>query len=434
MTKLNWNTPPKKNELPSGWKRRRLRFDGQINPKKSSLRVPFDTIVSFVPMEAIGEHGTLDLSDTRELGDVYDGYTYFADGDVCLAKITPCFENGKGALAEGLKNGIGFGTTELHVIRTNSSVDQRFMYYISVADDFRKIGESEMYGAGGQKRISECFIKDWMPPLPPLETQQRIAQFLDEKTANIDALIEKKRELLTRLAEKRQALITRAVTKGLNPDAPMKPSGIDWLGDIPAHWDVLPLKRVLSSSTYGISASLQPHGEFAILRMGNLENGEIDFNELRFLDDIDEDLLLEPRDVIFNRTNSLDLVGKTSVFCGFDDYPVSFASYLVRFRFYKNYVPEYANYIMGTKELLDLARTLALRSIGQANLNPSRYAMISFPVPSVHEQTIIVSLLDNYNKKFSEANDKIAKSINILEEYRSCIVTSAVTGLIKELT
>ena len=78
--------------------------------------------------------------------------------------------------------------------------------------------------------------------VPPLETQQRIARFLDEKTAQIDGLIEKKRALLDRLAEKRQALITRAVTKGLNPDAPMKPSGIDWLGDIPAHWEVLRLK------------------------------------------------------------------------------------------------------------------------------------------------------------------------------------------------
>ena len=77
--------------------------------------------------------------------------------------------------------------------------------------------------------------------LPPLDTQRRIVRFLNEKTARIDGLIEKKRELLDRLPEKRQAIITRAVTKGLNAQAPMKPSGIDWLGDIPAHWEV---KRV----------------------------------------------------------------------------------------------------------------------------------------------------------------------------------------------
>ena len=89
-------------------------------------------------------------------------------------------------------------------------------------------------------------------PLPPLDTQRRIARFLDEKTARIDGLIEKKRALLERLAEKRQALITRTVTKGLNPDAPMKPTGIDWLGDIPAHWEVLRLKFIASEPlSYG---------------------------------------------------------------------------------------------------------------------------------------------------------------------------------------
>ena len=84
--------------------------------------------------------------------------------------------------------------------------------------------------------LNQDGTKSLQMPVPPLDTQRRIARFLDEKTARIDGLIEKKRALLDRLAEKRQALITRAVTKGLNPNAPMKPSGIDWLGDIPAHW------------------------------------------------------------------------------------------------------------------------------------------------------------------------------------------------------
>ena len=188
--------------LPEDWLRRRLRFDAQLNPKKSLLDMAPDELVSFVPMDAVGEYGGMSLDEVRELEDVYESYTYFANGDLCVAKITPCFENGKGALAEGLTNGVGFGTTELHVIRPKESLDRRFLFYVTMADDFRKLGESEMYGAGGQKRINEGFIKDWMPPLPPLNTQQRIAQFLDEKTAQIDELIEKKRALLDRLAEK----------------------------------------------------------------------------------------------------------------------------------------------------------------------------------------------------------------------------------------
>ena len=251
-------------DLPEGWTRRRLRFDVRLNPKKSSLDMEPDELVSFIPMVAVGEYGGLDLDGVRELEDAYDGYTYFAEGDLCIAKITPCFENGKGALAEGLTNGVGFGTTELHVVRPGPKIDRRFLFYVSIADDFRKLGESEMYGAAGQKRIDESFIKDWVAPLPPLETQRRIARFLDEKTARIDGLIEKKRELLDRLAEKRLALITRAVTKGLNAQTPMKPSGIDWLGDIPVHWEVKRLRFLLNGGTlnglYKTKEEFDPEG------------------------------------------------------------------------------------------------------------------------------------------------------------------------------
>ena len=268
---------------------------------------------------------------------------------------------------------------------------------------------------------------------PPLDTQRRIARFLDEKTTRIDGLIEKKRTLLDRLAEKRQALITRAVTKGLNAQTPKKPSGIDWLGDIPAHWEVLPLKRVLASSTYGISASLEPSGEIAVLRMGNLVDGEIDFGDVRFLDEIDEDLLLDPNDVVFNRTNSLDLVGKASIFRGSPSFPVSLASYLVRFRFTERYNPEYANYVMGTQELMALGRTLALPSIGQANLNPSRYALIKFPIPPKEEQSEIVAHLVDNSNEINQIEVQVSQSIGSLVEYRSALITVAVTGQLAEL-
>ena len=124
-------------DLPEGWTSRRLRFDVSLNPKKSALDMKPDEVVSFVSMDAVGEYGGMRLDENRELADVYEGYTYFADGDLCIAKITPCFENGKGALAEGLTNGVGFGTTELHVVRPGPSIDCRFLFYISIAHDFR---------------------------------------------------------------------------------------------------------------------------------------------------------------------------------------------------------------------------------------------------------------------------------------------------------
>jgi len=200
-------------EIPAHWEVKRLRFVSESNPVPSEVRgLPGDTEVSFVPMEAVGESGGLSLETTKQLADVKAGYTYFRDGDIVVAKITPCFENGKGALAAGLTSGIAFGTTELHVLRTNEGVDRRFMFYVTLSDAFRRLGEADMYGAGGQKRVSESFVRNFSPGLPSFPEQHAIAAFLDRETARIDALVAKVREAIERLKELRTALISAAVT------------------------------------------------------------------------------------------------------------------------------------------------------------------------------------------------------------------------------
>ncbi|WP_211413321.1 restriction endonuclease subunit S [Agrobacterium tumefaciens] len=350
----------------------------------------------------------------------------FQKDDVLFNKLRPYLAKVYHATFDGASSG------ELLCLRPSKAVEPRFLFYVLVSKGFIDTINSETFGSK-MPRADWEIVGHQPLPLPPLETQQRIARFLDEKTARIDGLIEKKRALLERLAEQRQALITRAVTKGLNPDVPMKPSGIDWLGDIPAHWEVLPLRRVLRSSTYGISASLEPAGDVAVLRMGNLTEGEIDFGDLRFLDDVDQNLMLEVGDVVFNRTNSLDLVGKAAIFRGGADFPVSLASYLVRFRFTERYLPEYSNFVMGTEGLLRLARTLALPSIGQANLNPSRYAQIEFPIPPVPEQAGIVSYLAEQTEKLRRVSERISQSLRQLTEYRAALITASVTGQVADL-
>jgi len=232
-------------QIPQGWRVKRLRFAATTNPSNGDMGgLSEDDEASFVPMEALHEYGGMTLEQTRVIGSVLQGYTHFRDGDIVVAKITPCFENGKGSIAVGLLNGIGFGTTELHVVRPSAEVDRHFLFYITISDAFRKLGAAEMYGAGGQKRVPDSFIKDFRLPLPPWPEQQTIAAFLDRETARIDSLVEKKRRLIDLLREKRTALISRAVTKGLNPAAPMKPSGIPWVGEMPAHWETRRVKYV----------------------------------------------------------------------------------------------------------------------------------------------------------------------------------------------
>ena len=189
-------------------------------------------------MEAIREYGGIDLGATKALSDVIEGYTYFRNGDVVVAKITPCFENGKGALATGLYGDIGFGTTEIHVLRPSFEFDARFLLYLTFSDHFRRTGTASMYGAGGQKRVPDDFIRDFRHPIPSRCEQHPISDFLDRETARIDALVARKERLIDLLQEKRIARITHAVTRGLVPDVPMMESGVAQLGDIPAHWEV----------------------------------------------------------------------------------------------------------------------------------------------------------------------------------------------------
>ncbi len=260
-------------DVPEHWELKRGRFVMCVNPPAPRLRVlkPEDE-VSFVPMDAVGVGGGLSLEQTRILSDVSSGYTEFQDGDVVVAKITPCFENGKAALASGLLNGAAYGTTELHVLRAGPTMDRSFLFYIAISDTFQKLGESEMYGAGGQKRVPPEFNKNFRTSLPPPTEQSSIVAFLDQQTGRIDKLIAKKRELIERLKEKRTALISRTVTRGLNPHVKLKPSGVEWLGDVPEHWEVRKFSREVAIAEGQVDPEKEPYASMLLIGPEHVES------------------------------------------------------------------------------------------------------------------------------------------------------------------
>ncbi|MGN5161324.1 restriction endonuclease subunit S [Aeromonas dhakensis] len=199
-------------DIPAHWAPKRMRFCMKTNPSKGEIKLNDDELVSFIPMEAVGEFGGLNLDAEKELGEIGGGYTYFADSDVVVAKITPCFENGKGAIARGLKNGIAFGTTELHVMRSDDTLLPDYLFHLTMSHPFRCIGESVMYGAGGQKRVPETFLKDFRIGLPPVNKQQDIIDYINKVNQKLDMQMSKAADVIDRLTEYRSALITNAVT------------------------------------------------------------------------------------------------------------------------------------------------------------------------------------------------------------------------------
>ncbi|MCB2407018.1 restriction endonuclease subunit S [Hymenobacter lucidus] len=219
-------------QVPAHWEVKRLKFGlAAINPVGSNLPLPEDAPVSFVPMTAVGEYGGLDLDMEKPLDEIGSGYTYFADNDVVVAKITPCFENGKGALAIGLTNGVAFGTTELHVLRPNAEMDSQFLFLLTISEPFRKLGEGEMIGAGGQKRVPEEFIKNLMAPFPPINEQREIAAAINQINERSDKMTDITNREIAKLREYRAALITAAVTGRIDVRAVVEPTPEPALAD-----------------------------------------------------------------------------------------------------------------------------------------------------------------------------------------------------------
>jgi len=153
----------------------------EFNPKKSEIQNLMNEIVSFVPMECVGVDGSFMTREDGLVQDYYKGYTYFRDGDVLLAKITPCFENGKVAIAENCTNGIGFGSTEFHVSRPIEGVsDSYWIKYLLKNNNVHNLATINMTGTAGQKRIQTHFFERLKVYLPPIELQNEFATFVKQ--------------------------------------------------------------------------------------------------------------------------------------------------------------------------------------------------------------------------------------------------------------
>jgi len=163
----------------------------EVNPKKNEVReLDLNMEVSFLPMSSVSEKGCVVDREERKLREVLNGFTYFREGDVLLAKITPCFENGKRALVKGLINGVGFGSTEFHVLRPGKDVCSEWIFYSITKDDFRNLAKSQMTGTAGQKRVPKRILEDYKIPVPGKTIQKRICQKIESRFSVIDKLEE----------------------------------------------------------------------------------------------------------------------------------------------------------------------------------------------------------------------------------------------------
>lgn len=208
---------PRLGEIPAHWEIKRIKTIAQINPSKSELRA-FDpgTKAAFLPMERVETDGRIFPVEHHSVSELLAGFTYFRRGDVILAKITPCFENGKGALVNELPTEIGFGSTEFIVLRAKAQIHPRFLYLLTIEPQFRRLGANAMTGSAGQKRVSPAFAGAYYVGLPPLPEQKAVIRYIGDATAKIAGVISDLGREVALLREFRARLIADVVTGKLD--------------------------------------------------------------------------------------------------------------------------------------------------------------------------------------------------------------------------
>lgn len=268
--------------------------------------------------------------------------------------------------------------------------------------------------------------------LPPSCEQTQIARFLDHETARIDALIDEQQRLIELLKEKRQAVISHAVTKGLDPTVPMKDSGVEWLGEVPAHWEVGSLRRLIKSVGNGTTADQVDEAEdtVAVSRIETISAGLINFEKVGHVgpQDVAKRFLLNVGDILFSHINSLSMIGNVAIYSG--GRPLLHGMNLLRIQPLPSISSEWLLYWLKSKNVRQEVESRAKPAINQASISTDSVRALPALIPPSFEQTQIARFLDYETARIDALIEEANSGVGLLQERRSALISAVVTGKI----
>lgn len=343
----------------------------QINPRAPKLAP--DVEVAFVGMSDLDPERALTRSNwIRPFQEVSKGYTVFADGDILVAKITPCFENNKIGKAQ-LQRKIGVGSTEFHVLRAGPNVNDSYLLHFLRQERIRRQGEIRMTGSAGQRRVPTAFLQSLPIPLPPLDQQRRIAAILD----HADALRTKRRQTLAKLENLAHAIF------------------IDTFGSDEEQSGAWPKATLGELITDGPQNGLyKPSTEYGdgvpIVRIDSFQDGApiaIDrLKRVKVSDTETQAFTLDARDILINRVNAISHLGKSTIVSGLTETTI-FESNMMRIRVNtRRALPEYIRAFLGTASAKRQIRTAAKDAVNQSSINQRDVKQFVLPVPPIKLQ------------------------------------------------
>ena len=413
-------------DIPENWQWVRIGDVAIINPKNN---LDNHADVSFVPMSCISDgFRNQHTFEIAKWGEVRRGFTHFAEGDVGIAKITPCFQNRKSVIFHGLKNGYGAGTTELTIVRAyNNFISRRYFLCFFKSDLFISNGVKSFTGTAGQQRIHKDYLKNCLFPLPPLAEQRRIVAKIEELTPYIDRytaawnrleafntrfpsdmrksllqmaiqgkLAEQRpeegtgEELYRQIQEEKRRLIQSGKLKKEKPLPEILADEIPF--EIPDSWKWVRWGDLSESIQYGYNAPAQEIAKIRMVRISDIQNGSVLWDTVPYCDIADEDIetyLLKPNDILFARTGGT--VGKSYLVKQIP-YEAVYAGYLIRTRYSVRLCPEYLKCFMDSN-LYWAQLQNGVTATAQPNCNGKTLSKMVLPLPPLAEQRRIVARL-----------------------------------------
>jgi type I restriction enzyme, S subunit len=388
----------------------------EIKPpkKEASQRLEESELVSFVPMAQLGvRKPRIGLTENRTLKEVLRSYTYFAEGDVLLAKITPCFENGKLGIATGLTNGVGFGSSEFVVLRPRPSLLAKYLFHYLSQDTFLAAGRQVMKGAVGHKRVPKEFIAETVIPLPPLPEQERIVAILDEAFEAIDTAIANTEKNLSNSEELFQSILDQQFN---DPDSDE------------SECERTLLKKISTRINYGHTASASyERNDTKFLRITDIQDGSVVWEDVpgcECNENEKEKYLLEDGDIVFARTGAT--TGKSYLV---KDCPKNtvFASYLIRVKPSADIDSSYLAYFFQSSDYWDQIQEKSSGS-AQPGVNATKLKELRIPFTSATNQERIVTVLDEASESVQALGDGLTVKLAGLEELKQSVLEKAFSG------
>lgn len=415
-------------DIPAQWNNLRLRFVCEFRngytPSKANPEFWEDGTIPWYRMEDIRDSGRK-LNEAKQYvtKDAIKRGGLFEAGSFILATTATIGEHAV-LIVDSLANQ-QFTNLKIRKSLSDSLLRDYFFYYLFVIDDYCKATtKTSTFPAVSMELLKNCHVV-----FPLVQEQQAIVDYLDKKCSEIDNVISAQQKRIALLQELKQSVITHAVTKGLNPNVEMKDSGVEWIGKIPASWDVVHLKRILRERMqYGANEPAESDDTTypRYIRITDITaNGELRPETFKSLEPSKaKDYLLDKGDVLFARSGAT--VGKTFLFNA--DIKACYAGYLIKASCDKRrMLPEYLYYYTQSGAYQCWKNSVFIQSTIQ-NIGADKYQMMYIPVPSKDEQKQIVEYTMRKSQIFDAAISKAQHQVELLQEYKQSLITEVVTG------